>query len=254
MKIKLFFKKTLNENAALLYDESKKFKQKADGARKAILETEKKLVKAIKRSKIEDKKKIVVKESVEREWFERFRFFRTTNGLLVVAGKDAKQNDSLYKNYFTNADLFFHANIQGSPAVILLKAVEAKEEDLLETAQWTASYSSAWNRGLLSVDVYCAEKKQVDKRVSGEYLAQGAFMIRGQRKWFKNTELGLKIGLRDGVVVVQPSLNETKLELVFKLVPGNKEKKSVTKRIVAVLDCREEAVSQLIPGNSTVID
>ncbi|NUN11940.1 DUF814 domain-containing protein, partial [Candidatus Micrarchaeota archaeon] len=225
MKIILDLKKSLFENASFLYSESKKFKAKADGARKALIQSEKKLALEEKKQSVASKRKVLVKDFRTREWFERFHYFNTSNNLLAVAGKDSKQNDSLYKNYFEEGDLFFHADVQGSPALLLKKGVNASVEDKSEAAQFVACYSSAWKRGLLNVNVYCAKKSQVDKHVSGEFLAQGAFMIRGEREWFKHSLLKLAIGVRDSRLLAQPDSCKQSLQERVVLVPGNTEKK-----------------------------
>src|ERR671917_770402 len=37
-------------------------------------------------------KKVIVKEQVSREWYERYRWFITTDGLVVIGGRDASSN------------------------------------------------------------------------------------------------------------------------------------------------------------------
>jgi len=53
-------------------------------------------------------------------------------------------------------DLFFHADIDGAPvAVMKTGGRNAGDQDLMEAAQFAASYSAAWKFGYGSVDVYC---------------------------------------------------------------------------------------------------
>ena len=79
MKIVLDPSKTLIQNVALYHEQAKKFKAKAEGARKAI-ELSKKQAQKVELKKVEKKK---------RQWFESFHFFHTSKGTLVVGGRNA---------------------------------------------------------------------------------------------------------------------------------------------------------------------
>ena len=54
-----------------------------------------------------------------KEWFEKFRHFTTSDGFLVVAGKDTVSNEVLIKKYTKQEDVVFHAEITGSPFVVV---------------------------------------------------------------------------------------------------------------------------------------
>ena len=47
------------------------------------------------------------KEKKEKQWFEKFRNFETTQGFVVVCGKDASTNDLLIKKYTSKEDIVF---------------------------------------------------------------------------------------------------------------------------------------------------
>jgi len=64
------------------------------------------------------------------------------------------------------------------------------ETTLLEAAQFTVSYSVIWKSGQASGDAYWVLPEQVSKTPeSGEYVAKGAFVIRGQRNFYKDVML-----------------------------------------------------------------
>src|SRR3989338_6043420 len=84
------------KNASNYYDKAKRLRQKLEGTKKMIAETEAKL-------RLEEKqpeKKPDLK-TIERkpEWFEQFRWFLTSSGLLVIGGLDSHTNDLLLRNY-----------------------------------------------------------------------------------------------------------------------------------------------------------
>ena len=60
-----------------------------------------------------------------KQWYEKFRWFTTSDGFLVVAGKDTVSNEVLIKKYTKQEDVVFHAEITGSPFVVI--KAEGKE-------------------------------------------------------------------------------------------------------------------------------
>lgn len=54
-----------------------------------------------------------------RRWFEKFRWFHTSEGLLAIGGRDAGTNSLLVRRHLAAEDLVFHAEIPGSPFFVL---------------------------------------------------------------------------------------------------------------------------------------
>ena len=67
-------------------------------------------------------RKVIVKEQISREWYERYRWFITTDGLLVIGGRDASSNSALIRKHLTEHDIVFHAEVHGSPFFIIKNA------------------------------------------------------------------------------------------------------------------------------------
>ena len=250
MKITLDARRSLHENAAAYYEEAKKWKSKADGVKKAMLETKKKIEKAKKIKLVE--KKVRVKEFKKKEWFEKYHFFFTTDGFLVIAGKDAKQNDLLGSKHLDENDYFYHADITGAAATILkTDGRTPKQLDELEAAQWAACYSRAWKQKYHSVDVYRVLGSQTSKQSQGEYVGKGGYMIHGERTWFRNTELKISIGKENGKLVAKPAIHSKKPAGAI-LTPGDTPKNAVAKQLAKKLDAVEDELMQLIPGDCEV--
>ncbi len=118
MKLTLFYDRTVHDNAARCYELAKEARQKIAGLEKAIGETGKEIEKAEKGRKKEARVKR------EREWYEKFHFAFTSCGKLMLGGRNAQQNDMLFAKHMDDADLFFHADIQGASAVVLKGGAE----------------------------------------------------------------------------------------------------------------------------------
>ncbi len=259
MKVELDIRKSAQENAAAYYDEAKRLREKATGAEKAAKDTERKLrelEKEIEREKAKPEAKVRVKR--EKEWFERFRWFRSEDGLLCIAGRDAGQNEAVVARHLEPGDLFFHAEIHGAPATVLKGGEKAGEKPKREAAQFAASYSSAWKLGSSTVDVYAVKPPQVSKRSeAGEFAGKGGFIIRGEREWFRNSELGLLIGLGEKGVESAPALRgKGEMKDAVSVKVGDLEKgdaaKLIAKRLGEKADLDE--ILQALPAGKFAVE
>jgi predicted ribosome quality control (RQC) complex YloA/Tae2 family protein len=148
-------------------------------------------------------KKVTVKEQISREWYERYRWFITTDGLLVIGGRDASSNSALIRKHLTEHDIVFHAEVYGSPFFIIKNAATfvtmqegTIDSSLHQVAQATISFSRAWKDGLSSADAYWVMAEQVKKGApTGQFLPKGSFVIEGKRNYIKGVELRLAIGI-----------------------------------------------------------
>lgn len=198
MKFTIDLKKSVSENAGLYYEKSKKAREKIKGARKALEDTLKKiwgLEKEHEISRIREKAGV----AREKKWYEKFRWFFSSDKFLVVGGKDATTNEILIKKHMEKNDVVFHADVHGAPFFIVKNpdGKEIQEETLNETAQAAASYSKAWASGLGSCDVYYVRPEQVSKTApSGEFIGKGAFMIHGRKEWARGVRLGIAVGFK----------------------------------------------------------
>jgi predicted ribosome quality control (RQC) complex YloA/Tae2 family protein len=207
IRFSLNLRKTIFENAAKYYDFSKKAKQKSEGAFLALRNSLKKyetIKKALIQTREVDKEKpsqILVeleKNKIKnKKWYEKFRWFRTSDGFLVVAGKDAVSNEVLIKKYAEPKDPVFHADITGAPFVVIKIAEKnASEKSLNEASEFAAALSRGWREGAGTVDVYWIKPDQLSKSgPSGESVPRGGFVVYGKRNWLRNVPLKLAIGL-----------------------------------------------------------
>ncbi|MFH1447989.1 MAG: NFACT RNA binding domain-containing protein [Candidatus Micrarchaeota archaeon] len=241
----LDLKKTVHENAAHYYEKAKDLRRKAKNAVDAMKKTEREIGSAEIQNAPE--RKIRIKR--EKHWYERFHWFKAGE-FMVLAGRDAKQNEILVSRYFEDKDLFFHADIHGAPTTILRGGTIAPEDVLKGAAQFAASYSSAWKQGMNNVDVYAVERNQVSKEAQGEYVGKGGFIISGKRRWFRNTELSLVLEIDEkGLLVCEPAVLNAKPGSL-KITPGNTEKGKAGKDIANVFNISVDDVLSALPSGS----
>jgi len=261
MKIELFIDKSLEENAQEYYERAKKAKKKLAGAKQALEETRKKAELDSKKKEISTlkSKQVALEKSRKKEWYEKFRWFFSSNNFLVIGGKDSSTNEIVIKKHLDSEDLVYHTDAPGSPFVII-KNPDKKEipkETKEEAACFAATFSKAWDLGIKRVDVFEVNPDQVTKEAkSGEYISKGAFMIYGKRVHYTPT-LSLAIGyFKD---TSNPNLNiimsgpesavKKKCEKSVSLTQGDLKKGDLSKLLVRKFDlASNEAILSSLPS------
>ena len=113
-KIKIDPQAPLQSIASVLFNEAKR----QSGAIKSIEQiknkTNKKLEKLKNKSEV-DKTEILVSEVRKKNWYERYRWFFTSDDMLAIGGRDAPSNSAVVRKHLGKNDKIFHGDIFGSP-------------------------------------------------------------------------------------------------------------------------------------------
>ena len=194
-KIKVNYESSLQSIASALFDEAK-HQARAIGSIEEIRDkTQKKLEKLSAKTESEEDS-ITVSNIRKKSWYERYRWFFTTDGYLAIGGRDAASNSAVVRKHLSNNDKIFHADIFGSPFFILKDANVSATLSMGEVAHATVCFSRAWREGLYGVSSYWVNPDQVKKSApSGEFLPKGSFTIEGQRNFVKAQTLRLAVGV-----------------------------------------------------------
>jgi predicted ribosome quality control (RQC) complex YloA/Tae2 family protein len=184
------------DQAAEYYAKAKRLEAKLSGLERSTRETEL-LIQKLANREAELRQPVKPEHRLEKEWFEKFRWFDSSEGLLVIGGRDATSNETLLKRYTSPQDLVMHAEAHGAPFVVVKTGGgQPTPETLREAAQACVSYSRLWKDAIRSGDAYWVRPEQVRKSApAGEYLTKGAFMIRGTRNYIRGVELALAVGV-----------------------------------------------------------
>jgi len=252
--ITLKLSKTTEENASIYFERSKKAKKKLECARKALEITKKKVAKAEKEEqKLESRAQQMKKVARKKEWYEKFRWFVSSKGFLVIGGRDATTNEIVIKKHAVDGDLVFHTDMTGSPFVVIkAEGKKIDEQTIKEAAQFCASNSRAWQRKLGVTEVYYIRPDQVRKELG---LPKGSFMIHGKRN-YQTPVLELAIGLKGDAVMCAPAeavAAYAKEHIIIK--PGDIKKSDLAKRIRKELKVEadnDDIIRVLPPGESQI--
>ena len=233
------FESSIPKFSSLLFSRAKELERGAINIDKASEELRLRVEKLQNQTqKIHEKIQFSKLES--KQWYERYRWFVTSDGYLVIGGRDASSNSAIIRKYMTDNDIIFHAEIHGSPFFLVKNVNNQEKQDssyVEEAAQATVSFSRAWKDGLSSGDAYWVFPNQVKKGApTGQFLPKGSFVIEGKRNFCRGIELKLSIGLvqieKKYSIVCGPLNAVRKRSLVFtSLLPGGTDSMSLAKKV-----------------------
>ena len=163
---------------------------------KALKSTEMKISADLK--KVLKQEKEVMRPQRKAIWFEKFVHFISSEGYLVLGGKDAQQNELLYKRYLKKGDKYIHADLPGAASVVVKnKPGESPipPSTLSQAGTLAVATSSAWESKAI-MSAWWVDANQLSKTTStGEILPNGSFVIRGQKNFLPPAQLLLGFGI-----------------------------------------------------------
>lgn len=189
-------------NARQYYDQKKsaavKEQKTQQSSGKALRSTERKVAADLKKGLKQEKQ--VMRPVRNQKWFEKFMYFISSEGYLVIGGRDAQQNEVLYTRYLRKGDVYVHADMEGAASVIVkskpgILGSPIPPSTLSQAGTLAVSTSSAWD-AKAKMSAWWVKPDQVSRTApTGEYLTTGAFTIRGQKSYLPPAQLLLGFGV-----------------------------------------------------------
>ncbi|SMQ51993.1 unnamed protein product [Zymoseptoria tritici ST99CH_3D7] len=189
-------------NARQYYDQKRsaatKQEKTAQASQKALKSTEQRVMADLKKGLKQEKD--VLRPVRKQFWFEKFIYFLSSDGYLVLAGKDAQQNEILYRRYLKKGDVYVNADLQGAASVIIKNNPATPEapippSTLSQAGNLAVCTSSAWESKAV-MSAWWVNADQVSKTApTGEYLTNGGFVIRGKKNHLPPAQLLLGFGV-----------------------------------------------------------
>jgi len=252
MHVELFLNKSIEQNAAFYYEKAKQLKKKRPGVLQALERTRRQI------EQLEQEKEATLKKAAEpkkqkreKQWYEKFHWFYSSEDVLCIGGRDATSNDIVIKKHMEKDDIVIHTETPGSPFFVVKYGQQAGEKTIEEAAQASASYSKAWKSGVTTIDVFAVKPEQVKKQaLSGEYISKGAFMIYGEKKFY-HPLLELAIGITaTGQIIGGPiAAIKSHAEKYLLVTPGQQKTSDIAKKIKKFLGTDElDEIMRFIPA------
>jgi predicted ribosome quality control (RQC) complex YloA/Tae2 family protein len=183
-------------NARQYYDQKRvaatKQEKTEQASTKALKSTEQRIQADLRKGLKQEK--AVLRPVRKQLWFEKFIYFISSDGYLVLGGKDAQQNELLYRRHLKKGDIYVHADLHGASSVIIknnpgLAEFEIPPSTLSQAGNLSVCTSSAWDSKAV-MSAWWVNADQVSKTApTGEYLTTGGFMIRGKKNFLPPAQL-----------------------------------------------------------------
>lgn len=167
--------------------------------------------------------------------YRKYKWFYTSTGKLVIAGKSAESNDELLKEMKkTGKDyLAMHTSHPGSPFSIIISDVnKTKKEDIEECAVFTGAFSRAWKQGSKNTEVHVFRLSQLEK-IHG--MKVGTWHVKGKVRKIK-VELKLVLTKQKGILRAVPEKSAS--EILLKICPGKTDKTKMLEKIATEIDSK----------------
>ncbi|KAI7432886.1 hypothetical protein KC368_g15337, partial [Hortaea werneckii] len=183
-------------NARQYYDQRRtaasKQEKTAQASAVALKNTESRVMADLKKGLKQEKD--VLRPVRKQMWFEKFVYFLSSDGYLVLAGRDAQQNEILYRRYLRKGDVYVHADLHGAASVVIKNHANTPEapippSTLAQAGNLAVCTSSAWDSKAV-MSAWWVNSDQVSKTApTGEYLTTGGFMIKGKKNFLPPAQL-----------------------------------------------------------------
>lgn len=250
-EIELDWTRDVNGNAQLLYALKKASQAKAEKVLAALQESNRALEQVVKAAaKVAAKPKV---KATKAFWFEAYRWFLSSEGYLVIGGRDAKTNDAVVKKHLKDGDRYVHADVHGAPSCVVKRGSEAGAATLQEACAFALAWSKAWSAGLASGSAFWVLPEQVSKQAeSGQYVSRGAWVIRGKRNYVHDIPVRAAVGeieheghrkVMGGPVAALAARSNR----FYEMEPGEEAKETLARRIAAAFGVPIEEVSRVLP-------
>jgi predicted ribosome quality control (RQC) complex YloA/Tae2 family protein len=189
-------------NARDYYDQRRSAAEKEQktmqSSTKALKSQEAKIAHDLKKGLKQEK--AILRPVRKQMWFEKFSWFISSDGYLVLAGKDSQQNEMLYKKYLKKGDVYVHADIHGAASVVIRNNPKTPDSPippstLSQAGSLAVACSSAWD-SKAGMSAWWVNADQVSKSApTGEFLPAGSFMVRGKKNFLPPAVLLLGFGV-----------------------------------------------------------
>jgi predicted ribosome quality control (RQC) complex YloA/Tae2 family protein len=183
-------------NSSEYFDEKKAAKGKESrtlvASEMALKNTERKVTADLKKGL--KKEKEILRPVRTQQWFEKFISFVSSDGYLVLGGKDAQQNEIIYRRYLRKGDIYVHADLKGAQPMVIKNKPNTPDapippSTLSQAGHLTVCTSEAWDSKAV-MSAWWVSANQVSKTGhTGEFLGPGLFNITGRKEFLPPAQL-----------------------------------------------------------------
>jgi hypothetical protein len=187
-----------------------------------------------------------------KKWYERYYWFLSSNGLLVFAGKNMRNNRTIMKRYCKPEDLVLSAEIPNAPLVVVKtqNIAPVPAETIYEAAELVVNYSEIWKNKVENFPVFYVKPEQV--------AVSDKIEITGEKKFIEKIKPRIAIGIKQEnvwnakLIFGPPTAVKKQTPYMLTLIPGdvpgdklsNEIKKLLLSKVPPEIYSQTEAVDQ----------
>ncbi len=161
--------------------------------------------------------------------YKKYRWFFTTNNILVIGGKNDEQNELAINNFLKADYLVAHTSNPGS-SFMILQSDNPSKKDIEEVAVFCACFSKEWKLGKKKVDIDIFKGKDIYKTKT---MKRGTFGVDGEKKVI-TVKPELILVFQKGNLKAIPKINKNKdnSETLAEIKPGKVDKEKAAEILV----------------------
>jgi len=180
--------------------------------------------------------------------YENYRWFFTSNNVLVIGGKSDEQNELVLKNFLRPEYTVMHTSAPGS-SFMIIQSEKPTKKDLNETAVFTACFSKQWKNTSSDIEIDIFQGSQIYKTKS---MKLGTLGVKGDKKTVK-VKPELVLIIQKGKLRAVPSTVKEKVLAEIKRGKLSKEEaaEKIAKKIKDKFDfpVSREEIMKAIPSD-----
>lgn len=167
-------------------------------ADKAIKSTEQKIKQDLKKALTQEK--TLLQPIRNLMWFEKFYWFISSDGYLILGAKDSSQAEILYRRHLGRGDVYCHADARNAAVVVIKNVVGSADAPvppatLSQAGQLSICSSEAWD-SKAGIGAWWVNANQVSKSTpTGDLLLPGNFAISGEKNFLPPGQLVLGLSV-----------------------------------------------------------
>lgn len=164
----------------------------------AMKNVERRVAKELKQGLAEEKTTIHLSRTPY--WFEKFIWFISSDGYLVLGGRDPMQSELIYQKHLQRGDVYVHADIEGARSVIVKNTpgnpdAPIPPSTLSQAGTLAVCSSSAWDSKAVMAAWWVNANSVIKSTSAGDFLPEGKFNIKEEKNFLPPAQLILGLGM-----------------------------------------------------------
>lgn len=165
---------------------------------RALKSHEKKVAEDLKKGLKQEKE--VLRPIRKQQWFEKYIYFISSDGYMVLGGKDAQQNEIIYQRYLRKGDVYVHSDLKGSIPMIIKNNPNTPDapippSTLSQAGNLSVCTSEAWDSKAIMSAWWVLADGVTKTGQTGEFLPPGVFNIKGKKEHLPPAQLIVGLGV-----------------------------------------------------------